>query len=237
MTPKEPRPARRAVSLQDLVAQAAREVERKGGPRLQKPKERLQPLGQGTSGSARGVLEPLPVIVPEEPLWRQVQRALITRTMGYALLACAALALGVWLKQPRGGALELKLRRESANLLQPVFASFANHHGQVYAVRPSGGDRLFPRGLLLQGTALTAFQKLAYGEAAMIRIPHNELRPFIQGFAGFQPIFADGIYFRLPREGWDPALIDLTLTVRRVDENLGEVVAMICVPRDSAINY
>jgi hypothetical protein len=125
--------------------------------------------------------------------WRTTSslRVLLAFVVIYALLAV--------MRKPSEVVVEQSRRSQDIAFLQGFLKSYCAAGGKVLAARPFGGTELYPRGVVLQGDFLRAFNRTPVGSAFSFRVVPPGWDP-LTGFYGGLPIYAGGTYFQLERK-------------------------------------
>lgn len=148
--------------------------------------------------------------------WRKTSSFLVLLTflVLYGLLAT--------LRQPSEVVVEQSRHAEEIAFLQNFLKSYCAAGGTVFAERSHGGAELYPRGVLLQGDLLDAFNRAAVGNVFVARVRSPAWNP-LEAFYGFPPIYAGGGYFHLERK-FNLALYRCSFLVRKDTPQAGALL-------------
>lgn len=128
--------------------------------------------------------------------WRQWRKT----ANFFVLLAFIVLyAVFAALRTPSEAIIEQSRHAEEMAAMQAFLKSYCAAGGMVLAERPHGGAELYPRGVLLEGEMLEAFNRAPLGEVFVARVRPPAWNP-LSGFYGFPPVYAGGDYFHLERK-------------------------------------
>ncbi len=127
--------------------------------------------------------------------WAGWRGSATARTLAAFVVLYGLLAV---MRAPSPVAVERSRQREDAAMLQSLMKDFCARGGTVFARRPHGGSELFPRGVVLQGEALEAFQRAPVGGVFVLRPGPQSWNP-LAGFYSFPAVFVGGAYFHLDR--------------------------------------
>jgi len=146
------------------------------------------------------------------------------RTSGFLVLLAFVVLYGVLaaLRQPSEAVIEQSRHAEEIATLQDFLKSYCAVGGPVFAERPHGGAELYPRGVLLQGELLSAFNHAPTGGVFVAQVRAPAWNP-LADFYGFSPIYAGGVYFHLERK-FNLALYRCSFLIRKDTPQAGEIL-------------
>lgn len=127
--------------------------------------------------------------------WRVWRTGSSARVLFAFLVIYGLLAM---IRKPSDVAAERSRVGEEIAFLQGFLKSYCATGGPVLARRPHGGAELYPRGIVMKGEVLDAFERANVGDVFAVHVMAPAWNP-LEGFYGFPPVYSGGTYFHLER--------------------------------------
>ena len=152
--------------------------------------------------------------------WWRVWRTGSSARVLFAFLAIYGLL--AMIRKPSDVAAERSRIGEEIAFLQGFLKSYCATGGPVLAKKPHGGAELYPRGIVLKGEVLDAFERATVGAVFAVHVTAPAWNP-LEGFYGFPPVYSAGTYFHLERRvNW--SLYRCSYLIRKDSELAGTLL-------------